>query len=134
MKLKTDTLAVRCYARHGDTCSLAPHCETLGCASKCKPDDYVLVAQFSYLQEASDYCREGASRGVRMHLVSRIVPSQPFHMDYSPSSVNQLDSNTTSAAKSEPEHAAKDHAPLLPHDGPLETEWTAFGDAAKTLN
>ena len=41
-KLKTDKLAVRVYAKHGDTCSIAPHCESVGCASGCKPNDLVL--------------------------------------------------------------------------------------------
>jgi hypothetical protein len=82
--IKTDKLAVRCYAKHGDTCSIAPHCESLGCASRCKPSDFVLVAQFAYLQEAIDYCQEGARRGVSMRLVSRIVPTIPYISDYTP--------------------------------------------------
>ena len=82
MKLKTDKLAVRCYARHGDTCGLGEHHDALGCASRLQADDYVLVAEFAYLQEASDYCREAAGRGVRMHLVSRIVPTVPFEIDF----------------------------------------------------
>src|SRR5229473_3413734 len=83
-KLKTDKLAVRVYAKHGDTCSIAPHCESLGCASGCKPNDLVLVAQFAYLQEAIDYCQEGARRGVNMRLVSRIVRTAPHTSDYAP--------------------------------------------------
>ena len=82
MRLKTDKLAVSIYARHGDTCSLAPHCESLGCASGLVSDDYVLVARFAYLQEAIDYCLAASARGVRMRLVSRIVPSAPFVSEY----------------------------------------------------
>ena len=37
-------------------------------------DDYVLAARFAYLQEAIDYCLEGSKRGVRMKLISRLVP------------------------------------------------------------
>jgi hypothetical protein len=82
MKLKTDKLLVRCYAKHGDMCSLAPNCESLGCGSGHKSDDFVLVAQFYYLQEAIDYCRAGLDRGVSMTLVSRIVPGQPYISTY----------------------------------------------------
>jgi hypothetical protein len=81
--IKTEKLSVRCYARHGDTCSIAPHCESLGCASGCKPNDLVLVAQFAYLQEAIDYCQEGARRGVSMRLISRICPI-PYVSNYVP--------------------------------------------------
>jgi hypothetical protein len=81
-KLKTDKLAVRVYARHGDTCPIAPHCVSLGCASGLAPDDMVLVAQFAYLQEGIDYALEGARRGVATRLVSRIVPTAPFTRDY----------------------------------------------------
>ena len=80
--LKADKLLVRCYAKHGDTCSLAPHCESLGCASGHKATDYVLSAQFAYLQEAIDYCQAIAKRGVSTRLVSRIVPSAPFVREY----------------------------------------------------
>jgi|SRR5467141_4106198 len=83
-RLKTDRLLVSVYAHHGDTCSLAPHCKSLGCASGHAPDDYVLVARFAYLQEAIDYCQEGARRGVNMRLVSRIVPTAPHTSDYAP--------------------------------------------------
>jgi len=82
-KLKTDKLAVRVYAKHGGTCSIAPHCKSLGCASGFKPSDLVLVAQFAYLQEAIDYCQEGARRGVSMRLISRICPI-PYVSDYAP--------------------------------------------------
>ena len=82
-KLKTDKLAVRVHAKHGDTCSIAPHCTSLGCASGCKPSDLVLVAQFAYLQEAIDYCQEGARRGVSMRLISRICPI-PYVSNYEP--------------------------------------------------
>ena len=82
MRLKKDTLAVSVYARHGDTCSLAPHCKSLGCASGLEPDDYVLSARFAYLQEAIDYCMEVGARGVKTRLVSRIVPTAPFVSDY----------------------------------------------------
>jgi hypothetical protein len=49
MKIRTDKLSASVYARHGDSCSLAPHCESLGCASGFKPDDYVVSAKFAYL-------------------------------------------------------------------------------------
>ena len=82
MRIRADKLAVSCYALHGDTCSNAPHCRVLGCASGFWADDYVLVARFAYLQEAIDYCLEGASRGVHMKLISRLVPNKPFVSDY----------------------------------------------------
>jgi hypothetical protein len=82
MRIRADKLAVSCYALHGDICSIAPHCRSLGCASGFWADDYVLVARFAYLQEAIDYCLEGASRGVHMKLISRLVPSKPFVSDY----------------------------------------------------
>lgn len=81
MALKTDKLAVSVYARHGDTCSLAPHCKSLGCASRHEPDDYILSARFAYLQEAIDYCQACSARGVSMRLVSRICPT-PYVSDY----------------------------------------------------
>jgi hypothetical protein len=80
--MRTDKLLVSVYALHGDTCSLAPHCESLGCASRLKPDDYVLVARFAYLQEAIDYCQQVSARGVNTRLVSRIVPSAPYISNY----------------------------------------------------
>ena len=82
MKLRTDTLAVSVYARHSDTCSLAPHCKSLGCASGFEPDDFILSAQFAYFQEAIDYAQQISSRGVTARLVSKIVPSAPYVSDY----------------------------------------------------
>jgi hypothetical protein len=82
MRLKSDKLLVSVYAHHGDTCCNAPHCETLGCASGFKSDDYVLSARFAYLQEAIDYAQAIAARGVRACLVSRIVPGVPYVSDY----------------------------------------------------
>jgi hypothetical protein len=82
MRIRADKLAVSCYALHGDMCSNAPHCRSLGCASGFWADDYVLVARFAYLQEAIDYCLEGSSRGVHMKLISRLVPGKPFISDY----------------------------------------------------
>lgn len=87
MANRSDKLPVRCYALHGDMCSCAPHCESLGCASGLKSSDYVLVAQFSYFQEAIDYCQAGQARNVHMRLVSRIVPSAPYRVDYAPKAV-----------------------------------------------
>ena len=58
MKLKADKLAVSVYAHHGDTCSLAPYCKSLGCASRCDSEDYVLSARFAYLQEAIDIAKQ----------------------------------------------------------------------------
>jgi hypothetical protein len=85
MAIKTDTLAISVYARHGDTCGLADsygHHDSLSCASGMKQDDYVLVARFAYLQEAIDYCEQIGKRGVNSRLVSRIVPSAPYTSDY----------------------------------------------------
>jgi len=82
MKLKNDKLAVSVYASHGDTCSNAPHCESLGCASGFASEDFVLSAKFAYLQEALDYARAISARGVRVRLVSRIVPNAPYVSDY----------------------------------------------------
>ena len=81
MKLRTDKLAVSVYARHGDSCSLAPHCKSLGCASGFGRDDYVLSARFAYLQEAIDYCQQVAVRGVSTRLISKITDT-PFVADY----------------------------------------------------
>ena len=72
MAYKSDKLSVSVYAKPGDTCGLAPHCKTLGCASRHTPDDFVLSAQFAYLQEAIDYAQAISSRGVTVRLVSRI--------------------------------------------------------------
>jgi hypothetical protein len=82
MKLRTDKLAVSVYAHHGDTCTLAPHCQSLGCASGFKSDDFVLSARFAYLQEAIDYALQISTRGVRARLVSKIVPGAPYISDY----------------------------------------------------
>jgi hypothetical protein len=87
MALKTDSLAVSVYARHGDTCGLEDSYgrhDSLGCASGHKSDDLVLVARFAYLQEAIDYCQECNRRGVCVRLVSRIVPKAPFVRNYAP--------------------------------------------------
>ncbi len=89
-RLKTDKLLVSVYALHGDTCSIAPHCKSLGCASGCAPDDYVLSARFAYLQEAIDYAQAVVKRGARVRLISRIVPTAPFTRDYSPETVTAL--------------------------------------------
>ena len=83
LHLKSDRLAVRCYACHGDMCgSDAVFHDQLGCASGHKSRDLVLVAQFAYLQEAIDYCRDGARRGVRMCLVSRIASERLPHVSH----------------------------------------------------
>jgi hypothetical protein len=82
MALKTDKLLVSVYAHHGDTCCNAPHCESLGCASGFKSEDYVLSAKFAYLQEAIDYAQAISARGVRVKLVSRIVTGAPYDSDY----------------------------------------------------
>jgi len=82
MRIRADKLDVSCYALHGDICGIVPHCRALGCASGFWADDYVLVARFAYLQEAIDYCLEGSERGVRMKLISRLVPNKPFVSDY----------------------------------------------------
>ena len=81
---RNDKLLVSVYALHGDTCSLAPHCKSLGCASGFESTDYVLSARFAYLQEAIDYALAVANRGVHVRLISRIVPLAPFIRDYSP--------------------------------------------------
>ena len=85
MAIKTDTLAVSVYARHGDICGLNDsygHHDQLGCASGHREADIVLVARFAYLQEAIDYCAEIGRRGVRSRLVSRIVANAPYVSDY----------------------------------------------------
>jgi hypothetical protein len=82
MALKTDKLLVSVYAHHGDTCCNAPHCESLGCASGFKSEDYVLSAKFAYLQEAIDYAQAVSARGVRVRLVSRIVAGAPYVSEY----------------------------------------------------
>lgn len=82
MALKTDKLLVSVYAHHGDTCCNAPHCESLGCASGFKSEDYVLSAKFAYLQEAIDYAQAISARGVRARLVSRIVEGSPYISEY----------------------------------------------------
>jgi hypothetical protein len=82
MRLRTDKLLVSVYANHGDTCGLAPHCKTIGCASGFAADDFVLSARFAYLQEAIDYAMSISARGVRARLVSKIVPNAPFVSDY----------------------------------------------------
>jgi hypothetical protein len=82
--IRNDKLLVSVYALHGDTCSLAPHCKSLGCASGFESTDYVLSARFAYLQEAIDYAMSVVNRGVHVRLVSRIVPTAPFIRDYSP--------------------------------------------------
>jgi hypothetical protein len=81
---RNDKLLVSVYALHGDTCSLAPHCKSLGCASGFESTDYVLSARFAYLQEAIDYALSVTNRGVHVRLVSRIVPTAPFIREYSP--------------------------------------------------
>jgi hypothetical protein len=81
---RTDKLLVSCYVRHGDTCGLdLAHHDLLGCASRYKADDFVLVAKFAYLQEAIDYCLDGARRGCQMKLVSKIC-AEPFIKQYIP--------------------------------------------------
>jgi len=82
MRVKTDRLAVSVYALHGDTCTLAPHCKTLGYASGHDANDYVLSARFAYLQEGIDYALSCSARGVSVRLVSRIVPTAPYVSDY----------------------------------------------------
>jgi len=89
-RIKSDTLAVSIYARHGDTCGLQDsydHHDSLGCASGHKSDDLVLVAKFAYLQEGIDYAQECVRRGVCVRLISRIVPNIPYVSNYAPSPV-----------------------------------------------
>jgi hypothetical protein len=96
MRIKSDKLDVRVYARHGDSCSLENeygHHDSLGCASGFKADDFSLVASFTYLQEAIDYAINGARRGVSMRLVSRIVPKSPMTVDYVPAAHEQRYAN-----------------------------------------
>jgi hypothetical protein len=81
MKLKTDKLLVSVYVSHGDTCSNAPHCKSLGCASGHDADDYVLSAKFAYFQEGLDYAEYVSKNGVRARLVSKIGPT-PYVSDY----------------------------------------------------
>jgi hypothetical protein len=81
-KPKPSTLQVSIFAKHGDTCCLAPHCESLGCASGFKSEQFELVARFTYLQEAIDYAQAIQKRGVSARLVSKIVPSAPHTSEY----------------------------------------------------
>jgi hypothetical protein len=81
-KSKHSNLQVSVFALHGDTCCLAPHCESLGCASRYKSTDYELVARFTYLQEAIDYAQAIQKRGVTARLVSKIVPTAPYVSEY----------------------------------------------------
>lgn len=89
MRGKQHKPAVSVYVRHGDSCSLNPNCESLGCASGFKSDDFELVAKFVYLQEAVDYAQAIAKRGVRARLISRIVPKAPYVSDYPKSKASQ---------------------------------------------
>lgn len=83
MKLRTDKLLVGVYVSHGDTCSCAPHCKALGCASGFDSSDFVLSARFAYLQEAIDYCQYVSKNGVRARLVSHIAGKHaPYTSDY----------------------------------------------------
>lgn len=93
MKIKTDKLLVSAYVRHGDTCGLdkAHHDALCMCVSGHKAGDYVLVAKFAYLQEGIDYCHEGARRGCRMLLVSRIT-SEHLKWQYWPEGTKVEDS------------------------------------------
>lgn len=81
-RMQKDTLAVSVYAKHGDTCGLAPHCKSLGCASGFEPEDFVLSARFAYFQEAIDYALAIQKRGVSARIVSHIVPNAPYVSDY----------------------------------------------------
>jgi hypothetical protein len=83
MTLKTDKLLVSAYVRHGDTCHSGDHHDSLNCASGFKANDYVLVAKFGYLQECLDYAIEGARRGCRMLVISRIA-KEPMRWHYIP--------------------------------------------------
>lgn len=80
----SDRLDVRVYVLHEDACTLAPYCDSLCCASGVKSSDYVLSAQFAYLQDGLDYAQASADRGVHARLISRLVPGAPFIRDYSP--------------------------------------------------
>ena len=94
MKLKSDNLAYSVYAKHGDTCGLAPHCKNLGCASGHTSEDYVLSAKFAYLQEAIDYAQECARRGVRVRMVGRATKT-PYISDYTPAELQHLATGET---------------------------------------
>jgi hypothetical protein len=65
--IRTDTLTFSIYTRHGDSCG----CENWPpntCISRCQPNDYVLAAKFSYLQEALDVVERWQKRGVACKL------------------------------------------------------------------
>lgn len=100
VRLRKDKLAVSVYANHGDTCSLAPHCKSLGCASGFDSTDYVLAASFAYLQEAIDYAEYASKAGVRVRLVSRIVASAPFVSDYPKVTAQRVEYVPDSAVRS----------------------------------
>jgi len=42
----------------------------------------MLSARFAYLQEGLDYAEAVSKRGVRVRLISRIVPTAPYTTDY----------------------------------------------------
>ena len=93
MAYKSDELRYAIYARHGDMCSLEDeygHHDSLGCASKMKSNDYVLVARFAYLTEAIDYAQlvSSGSRGVRVHLRSQRYGSKSYDVSEYPKDVS----------------------------------------------
>lgn len=114
MRLKTDDLCYRVYAKHGDMCGLAPNCKSLGCASGHDTDDYVLSAQFAYFQEAIDYAQSCAKRGVRMRLISRVKGMTPQTSDYTPAEKQHLATGSTFVvwANGSTGFLAAGHAPL----------------------
>lgn len=113
MKLKTDNLAYSVYVRHGDMCGLDPHGKTLGCASGFDSSDYVLVAKFTYLQEAIDYAQGAAKKGVRARLVGRVT-KVPYISDYTPAEKQHLANGSTFVVWPDGNvgHLPSGHAPL----------------------
>lgn len=70
--IRTDTLTFAIFTRHGDSCNCHPTAkrDPGACGSGFQPDDYVLAAQFSYLQEALEVVEKWNKRGVSCKLRS----------------------------------------------------------------
>jgi hypothetical protein len=66
--IRTDTLDFAIFTRHGDSCGCQP---ANPCYKGYHPDDYVLAAKFTYLQEALDVIQKWQARGVSCKLRSK---------------------------------------------------------------